>query len=480
MHPSMIFHSSDAALAYLLAEWAIRLVMVVVVPLRRTPDAARSWLLLVFFLPIPGVLLYWLIGRPAFPAWRQRRFTRLRPQLELVAQRLAMSAPAPVAAGPAEARAIDLARALGGFGPIDGNRIEILDDYTGLIDRLVADIDGASDHVHLLVYIFADDATGTRVIDALARAVARGVTCRVLVDALGSRPWADRVLHRLHAAGVHAHRALPLRVGRRRRTRGDLRNHRKVFVVDGRIGYIGSQNLVDRDFRPGIVNEELVARVEGPITQQLQATFVGDWFLETDVVLEADGLYPPMMSRGGSVAQLMPSGPDYHVPGFERVLVQLVHEATARLVITTPYLIPDEALLAAMQTAVLRGVEVHLVLSMVSDQQLVSLAQRSYYDEMLRAGVLIHQYRDRLLHAKHFTVDDGIAVIGSSNVDVRSFLLNAELNMLVYDTRVVGEVTRLQQEYFTRSELVTLDAWRGRPVLRKVAENLARLVSAVL
>jgi cardiolipin synthase len=458
------------ALVYFLIEWSIRLVMVVIVPLRRQPEAARSWLLLVFFLPLPALILYRLIGRPRFPAWRQQRFS----EAAVIRRRLAASLPRPAQPVPGIA---DLADRLGEFPVTGASDLALIGDYEQSIDRLVADIDTAETSVHLLTYIFADDATGRKVAAALGRAARRGVDARVLIDAIGSRPWARRTQAILAAEGVQCRLALPVRWWTTvRRARADLRNHRKIAVIDGRLAYVGSQNIVDRDFRRGIVNDELVARVEGPVVAAVAAVFASDWYLETREILPA----VPTSDVALSPVQIMPSGPDYGVPGFERLLVALIHAAETQVTLVSPYLIPDEALLAALQTAAYRGVVIDLVVSRVVDQRLVRLAQRSFYDELMSMGVRIHRYRAHLLHAKHVSIDGRIGVVGSGNADLRSFMLNAEVSMLLYDPAQVAELVARQAECMALSDRLDLYEWRRRPMVLSLAENLARLVSPLL
>ena len=210
-----------------------------------------------------------------------------------------------------------------------------------------------------------------------------------------------------------------------RRARFDMRNHRKIAVLDGKIGYVGSQNLVDRAFKPGIVNRELVARVRGPLVAQLQAVLLADRYYETEERIGELGHFPPFEEAGSVFAQCLPSGPGYSQENNQRLIVSLIHAANERVVLTTPYFIPDEPLYQAMQTAATRGVEVHLVVSRDLDQLLVGYAQRSFYDQLLAAGVQIHIYYEYFLHAKHLSVDGDIALVGSSNFDIRSFALNA-------------------------------------------------------
>lgn len=469
---------STWALLYLLSEWAIRIAMLAVVPVRRSPEAAKGWLLLAFFLPWPALVLYLLIGRPTYPRWRRERAADFPPVLKLSSKDTAEHGPVSPLVRKALVPAITLIQNLGHLPPLPGNSITLLSAYDASIDALVAEIDRAQNHVHLLYFIFADDESGRKVMAALGRATRRSVTCRVLIDAAGSRCWARSVIETLSSSGVAVHRVLAL--GVRGYTRADLRNHRKIAVVDGQVGFVGSQNIVNADFKPGIVNQELVARVAGPVVRELQVVFARDWFTETEQVLETRAFFPEPTVTGATVAQVLPSGPDYPGAGIERLIVALVHGARERVVITTPYLIPDEALLDALGTAVLRGVAVHLVVSRVPDQVLVGFAQRSYYDELLVAGVHIHLFRDKLLHAKHLTIDSDLVLIGSSNADVRSFLLNAEVSLVCYDAAVTGQVIRVQEVYFAQSDLLSAADWNSRPLRVKLAENLARLVSPLL
>ena len=462
------------------AEWAVRLAMIVVVPMRRSPDAAKGWLLLIFFEPTVGLILYALIGRPTLPKWRQQRHVEFedlsRPIFERLAQHPNISRPD---VGAELKKAVTLAENLGELPILDGNAVVVLADYDGFVDRLIADIDAARDHVHLLFYIVADDATTGRVVEALRGAVERGVVCRILADSLGSRPDFARLLPRLAAAGILAEETMRLgffwRAGRL-----DLRNHRKVVVIDGCIAYTGSQNLVDASFKPGLTYEEMNVRLTGPVALEMQAVFAEDWYVETGEFL-GDARYVPDPQVAGDIAvQTLPSGPGYPQQNNQRLIVSLIHAANRRVFITMPYLVPDEGLLQALQTAALRGVEVTLVVPLQIDQYLVGLGQRSYYDELMEARVRICRYGKRFLHAKCVTIDDTIAWVGSSNLDIRSFALNAEVVVLLYDAQVCARVGEEQARYLRDGEMLCLEAWRERRPLVKVAENLARLLSPLL
>ena len=470
----------DWSLLYLVSEWAIRLVMLIYVPQRRSAAASRTWLLFIFLLPWPGVVLYWLFGRIYIPARRV--------QMQIRASRFIREAQAQIGARitadpdlpPALQFIPGLAHRLGDFGTLPGNRLELLPDYAGTVDRMIGDIDAAQHHVHLLFYIFLADQTGERVTEALVRASARGVNCRVLMDAVGSRQGLERLAPRMRNRGVEVLAMLPVGLFRRNAARFDLRNHRKIVVVDGRVGYTGSQNIVNPEFVRGYPNEELMVRVTGPVVAQLQAMFLADHYFETGNVFEPTELYPKLVDAGSSPAQLVPSGPGYARENGRELMIAMLYGARERIVITTPYFVPDEPFLHAMCAARLRrGVEVHLVLSMHANQMIAQFAQRSYYDDLLDAGIEIHLYRPRFLHAKHLTIDNHIALIGSTNMDIRSFALNAEINLLVYDPAVVWQLRAIQEKYFANSERLDSAAWK--PTLgARIVQNTARLMDSFL
>lgn len=465
---------------FFITNWIIRLVMLVYVPQRRSAAATRTWLLFIFLLPAPGLVCYWLFGRihvPRFRIERQARASgRIKEVQEQMGKRMAEHPPLPDALVPAAM----LAQRLGDFEPMGGNTVELLPDYAGSIDRLIADIDGATHHVHLLFYIFEDDATGRRVADAAVRAAKRGVRCRILMDAVGSKRGLARLAPVLRGNGIEVNAMLPVGLFRRNAARFDLRNHRKIAVIDARAGYIGSQNIADPDFVAGYPNEELVARITGPAVDQLQAVFLADQYFETGMAIPEKELFPEQPCNGQTTAQVVPSGPGYKHENGQELIIALLHAARKRVVMTTPYFAPDEPSLLAICSAAHRGVEVDLVVSRHANQRFTQFAQRAYYESLLDAGVRIHLYKPHFLHAKHLSVDDDFAMIGSTNMDIRSFALNAEINMLFYDVKVGGELRRIQESYFAQSETISPKEWARRPLLHKVAQNTARLADSLL
>jgi cardiolipin synthase len=458
------------------SDWTIRLVMLAVVPNRRSPEAAKGWLLLVFVLPWVGLLVYLVIGRPRLPAWRLERRREARAQIRpLLANRL--SAPPPEVA-PGFGGSIRLATALGALPVVDGNAVELLTDYATTLERIRQDIDGARETVHLCFYIFGDDHATAPVIAALGGAAARGVACRVLLDAFGSKPYAAAVLAKLEALGVDAHLALPVAFAAKS-ARFDLRNHRKIVVVDGRIGYTGSQNMVAADFKPGLDYHELVVRLRGPAVLHLQAIFAADWRVDGGDSVP-DSAFPAPERVGNVAAQILPSGPADGGERAERLVVDWLYTAQRRAVVVTPYFIPDQALLQALQTASHRGVAVHLVVDHQVDQFLVGHAQRSYYADLLDAGVRVHAFGGGFLHTKAVSIDGRAAWIGSCNMDMRSFALNEEVVALFYDDAVAAQLDAVIEGYLRASTPIDPVAWNARPFPQKFVDNLTRLVSPLL
>lgn len=471
----------DWSFLYLCSEWAVRLTMLLYVPQRRSASAARTWLLFIFLLPWPGLAIYALVGRIRVPAFRRKLQEQASGQIKKAQAQIGAQIVAQPDL-PAQLQIIpEQAKRLGMFEPFAGNAFEFLRDYEGSIDRLIQDIDTAKRHVHLLTYIYRTDRIGRKVADALKRAAKRGVVCRVLLDAVGSRVALNQFGPELREAGVEVRSMLPVGLFRRKVERFDLRNHRKISVIDGTIGYLGSQNIADPTFVKNFPNEELVVRFTGPVVSQLQATFLGDHYLETEEVLDRAELFPDLKPAGDSAAQLLPSGPGYGQENGRELIISMLYEARRRVVITTPYFIPDEPFLKAICAAGQReNVQVHMVVSKHANQLISQLAQRSYYDDLLEAGIQIHLYRPHFLHAKLLTIDDHVALTGSTNMDIRSFALNAEINLLIYDRQVVEQLKVVQEDYFINSDLLTREQWSKRSVLEKMAHNTARLMDSFL
>lgn len=477
------FSSSSAWwIAFVIFEWGLRIAALVWIPFRRSPEKANAWLALIFFEPIVGFAAYLVFGRTRMPVLRLQRLAEFEQLREPVrAKLLAHPNVFHPEQSPEIESAVHLTERLGDFPILGGNSVEVLTDYDGIMDRMIADIDGATSHVNLMFYIVGDDAFTRRVFDALVRARKRGVECRLLADALGSRHTGFAAAQtRLAEQGIEALATMRLSWIRSRGARFDLRNHRKVAIIDGLIAYTGSQNLIDARFIPGLTYEELMVRVTGPVVLELQAVFAQDWFQETGRRLGADIMFPAPEITGTVPAQVLPSSPLFPRQNTQRLIVALLGLARESATLTTPYFIPDDVLRQALTTAVLRGVDVRLVVPAKDDQLLVSSAQKSYYLDLLKGGVKICRSGAGFLHAKHVSIDGHVAWIGSSNLDIRSFALNAEIVLLAYGREVCAQLARVQERYFSEGEWLDAASWGNQPLWRQVGWNMARLFSQLL
>lgn len=469
-------------LVFTISEWVIRLGMLPVVTRRRKPDAAMAWLLLIFFLPWAGLVLYLIFGTIQFPRHRRRQALKMYAKIQEEAHRF-REHPNIVRPdlGPQLETTVQVAERLGNFPILGGNEAEFISVTGEFIDQLVADIDRARQHVHLLFYIFWDDETGNRVVEALGRAVQRGVRCRVLVDDVGSRRPLRTLSAKMQTRGIECHATLPVGIFRRRMARIDMRNHRKLAVIDGRIGYTGSQNIVNPDYgRKDLAWRDMMVRLTGPIVIELQAIFVTDWYQESQEMVSGPDIFVDPELTGDVVAQTLPSGPIFPVENYQRLVVSALHGAHHRVIITTPYFVPDEPLLQAIQIAVWRGVDIDLIVPERCDQRIVGAAARAYYDDVLEAGANLYLYTNGLIHSKTMTVDDSIALIGSSNFDIRSFEINFELSMLLYGPDVTQRLRRHQLQYLCDCYPLDPQAWSQRPASRRLLEDTARLLSPLL
>lgn len=471
-----------------LFEWAIRFSMFPVIVLRRgPPSTALAWLVVVFMIPVVGAVAYFLVGENRLGVKRSFQHRDVAEKLSQLLGRTVSESHVVSSELRAPHQLISsLAAGLGGSPPLAGNDLALLRDVEELTDRLVEDIDSARHHCHLLYYIFHEDEVGRRVADALLRASARGVRCRLLVDAAGSKTLLrSRLWTTLREGGVQTAAALPVNPIRAVVARLDLRNHRKLAIVDGRTAYVGSHNisraLYPKKERYGAWVDASV-RLAGPAVSFLQELFLQDWSSSAgEVELEAH-LFPSQeaVPSADVRVQILPTGPFQHDVPMEKVILQAVHLARRRIVMTTPYFVPDDTLVDALSAAAFRGVEVILVLPRKSDAPVVQAAGRSRYGDLLEAGLEIHEYTEGLLHAKTITVDDDFALIGSANLDFRSFLLNFELALLVYDEDFCSRLHFLQKGYLVHSEPVKLAVWRGRGAWQILVDNISKLMSPLL
>jgi cardiolipin synthase len=486
-HTVAVIDLSWWPIAALTIEFLIRLLLIGFILLRRQPRAATNvaWITVILLLPVAGMIGYLLVGEVRLGRRRLERHRRIVEQISDPSsfhpvRAAAEQTPIPEAFQPVES----LAETIGNNSAVGGNVLQLIANTDLFIDSLVNDINEAESHCHLLFYLFLDDHSGRRVARALMDAAARGVAARLLVDAVGSRPFTRSALIReLREAGVSVVEALPTNALRLLFARLDLRNHRKIAVIDGRVGYMGSHNLADAEFaiKPKYAPwVDAMMRVHGPAVYDLQVLFIEDWYLDTDESLAALLEDAPPVDPAGMAVQVMGSGPNSYPEALRQVSLTAFHTAREELLLTSPYFVPDLATAMAIKTAALRGVATTIVVPARNDSPLVAAASRSHYEPMLAAGVRVFEYERGLLHAKTISIDRELAMISSANLDRRSFELNFEVSTVVYDSDFASELRFLQTSYLEDSREVHLGAWRRRGWPRRLWHNTAGMVSPLL
>ncbi|MFV9424290.1 cardiolipin synthase [Microbacterium sp. S1037] len=482
------FEASWLVIAFFVIDLVVRVAAIIVVPRNRRPTAAMAWLLAIYFIPFVGVLLFLLIGNPRLPRKRRRKQAAINEYIHDTSASLEFGTLRPNA--PDWFRAlVRLNRNLGAMPIAGDNAATLISDYQQSLDAMADAIRRARRYVHVEFYILQSDESTDNFFRALEEAAERGVVVRVLLDHWANRgkPFYKKTLRRLDAMGAHWHLMLPVQPLRGRWQRPDLRNHRKLLVIDGDVAYMGSQNVTDssynlrKNIRRGLHWVDLMVRVEGPVVASINAVFLSDWYSETDETLRDEiDLFSVTTGPGELDCQIVPSGPGFDFQNNLKLFLGLLFAARERIIIVSPYFVPDEALLLAITTACQRGVHVELFVSEEGDQAMVYHAQRSYYEALLRAGVVIWMYRKPfILHSKSVTIDDEVAVIGSSNMDMRSFGLNLEVSMLVRGQEFVRDMRGVEDVYRGLSRELTLEEWRLQPLRSTILDNLARLTSAL-
>jgi cardiolipin synthase len=475
-----------APLILYLIELTIKIVALGTIPGNRRPSSSIAWLLLIVVTPILGLVIFLLIGSPFV---RGRRAKVQAEANKVITERTAEIPDVPPGADiPVGVDSLfRLNRRLSYLPCVTGVSHGLFGDYNASINAMADAVKEAETRVHVEFFITIWDDTTDGFFTALVEAVKRGVQVRLLYDDVASRryPGFKEMNSKLTAAGIEWHEMMPIKPFKGKWRRPDLRNHRKLLVVDGKVAFMGSQNMIDSSYLlPGNIKvgrhwKDLNIKISGEIVTELEAVFAMDWYTETgerlgaelELVNDPDGAVP---------MQLLPSGPGYLTIPNLRLFTGLVHRAQQSLSLTSPYFVPDDSLLEAITTAAYRGVAVELFVSEQADQFVVQHAQASYYDVLLEAGVRIYQYpKPTVLHAKHFTVDDMVGIIGSSNMDYRSFGLDYEITLMSTGQQFVADLHAVADEYRAVCRELTLAEWRQRPKGQRYVDNVMRLVSAL-
>ncbi|AMO57760.1 hypothetical protein GZ77_13310 [Endozoicomonas montiporae] len=459
---------------------------------RRSVGVSLAWLVLVFALPVAGFICYLLFGPRRLGIRRIRRLKKLYPDYEQWSRHLTSvisNTTVKTDAMREHAGIYTLSEQALGILGMPCSNLQLFHETDAIIDGILHDIEQAKKSIALEFYIWDATGRGKELAEALIRAAKRGVDCVVVLDGVGSRRFLRQYWgKRFRLEGISVTESLPVGLLRMLVERMDIRNHRKILAVDDDIAWTGSFNLVDPVYFKADANVgrwvDAMVRMEGVAAHVMSTIVHWDRALETgepfSVFQSTYEMPASQLNDHKACVHIMPSGPDAERESIHQVLLTAIYESKEELLISTPYFIPDEALLTALRSAAMRGVDVQLLVPEKNDSRMVHYASRSYYEELLNVGVKIQQFKGGLLHTKCVLVDRSIILFGTVNLDMRSVWLNFEVTLIIYDRAFSQTMALLLESYIAMSEQVELSDWVKRPFRRKLLENTLQLISPLL
>lgn len=450
----------------------------VIISENRNPVKSLAWVTVLFLLPIVGIVLYLFFGRSIkntrmISRRNRRRLKRKERAAPVRIRHLDLST---------ESRQqIYLARSLTGAHVYVGNEVEIFGDGASKFESLKRDLRAATSYIHMQYYIFEDDTIGCEIRDILIERARAGVAVRLIYDHVGSFKVRRSFFREMKEAGILAYPFFKVSFppfG----TRINWRNHRKIVVIDSRVGYIGGMNIADRYIDGGKFGcwRDTHLRVTGSVVSSLQYSFAVDWHFMGQPLIADDPAGPVTPAGPDVYMQHLTSGPTSQWSNIAYVFHKAISNAKRRVYIQTPYFLPTEGLLKALQTAALSHVDVRIMIPRRGDSAMLSYATASYISECLRAGIKIYMYEPGMLHAKTIVVDDEFSSVGSTNFDFRSFEHNFESNMFMYSREVNARLTAMFREDMKQSTRIRPEEWHRRPLIKKSIESILRLLSPIL
>ncbi|OCG30012.1 cardiolipin synthase [Gilliamella sp. Choc4-2] len=474
------FHALISTLIFLVY-WLIIVATTLRVVFKRRPTTyVIAWMLVIYILPIVGVILYFALGETHLGQQRVKRSQKMRPTIVKFINRLSDFPNIFTNNVSAVSKPIfQLCKHQTGLDGINGNHIELLSDTDSIFDRLIEDINKATSNIEMVFYIWNEGGRANDVEQALIQATKRGVICRLMIDSAGSRHFIrTSASKRMREAGIIIIEALQVNLLRFMFRRLDLRQHRKVAIIDNYISYTGSMNIVDPRFfkQNKHVGEwvDIMVRMSGPVTTLMGAIYASDWVLETGNYLAlpqiTDFAEPPEDKK--HIMQLIASGPGYMENMIHQALLTAIYSAQEQIIFTTPYLVPSDDILHAVCTAAQRGVEVIIIIPKKNDSLMVKWASRAFFSELLEGGVKLYQFNDNLLHTKSVLIDNQLSLVGTVNLDMRSLWLNFEITAVIDDAEFAKSLSQLLQKYLSQSDEITFDDWKKRPIWQHIVERL--------
>lgn len=480
----MIIGSISGGIFSTMVSWMFLLTVVVTIMVvlleNRNPLKTLVWVLVLIFLPVVGLVLYFFFGQDT----RRERliskkgYERLSkyPMMEFQVQESLH------ASGREQTQLMRFFQHVNRALPFDGNSIKVFQDGRAMLQALLESIASAKHHIHLQFYIFENDAVGHQVRNALIDKAREGVEIRVLYDDVGCWKVPHDFFDEMRDAGIEVRSFLKVRFPRFT-SKVNYRNHRKLVVVDGRVGFVGGMNLAER-YLQGVswgIWKDLMMQIEGKAVYGLQTAFLTDWYA-TDHSLLTSSVYFPKMECGAgkSLIQIVTSDPVGEWRDILQGLLMAITSSKRYLYIQTPYLLPTEPILLALKTIALAGVDVRIMIPKRSDTRMVHWGTLSYLQELMEAGVKIYMYQKGFLHSKLVVSDDCLATVGSTNMDFRSFEHNFEVNAFMYDQASALELKGVFLSDQKDAKQLQLKQWRMRPWSQKVKESVIRLFAPLL
>ena len=485
------------ATVYILLNWAllflywlmIATVTIRILLKRRPVTSALTWLLIIYIIPLVGVIAYLAFGELHLGKRRIMKAKSMWPSVETWLEKLKQSKHIFCKSNSRVAEPLfELCEKRQGIGGVKGNKIQLLTNYQDSLNAIIRDINSACYNIEMVFYIWQSGGLVDKVTEALIKAAKRGIKCRIMIDSAGS--WSFFHSHqpkKMREAGIELIESLKVNLFRFFLRRMDLRQHRKIIIIDNYISYAGSMNMVDPRFykqNAGVGQWiDIVVRMEGPVSTTLGIVYAFDWEMETGQRIlppPPDINIMPFEQASGHTTQVIASGPGFPEELIQQSLMTAIFSARKQLILTTPYFVPSDDLIHAICTAAMRGVEVLMVIPNRNNSFLVRWASRAFYAELLEAGVKIYQFNDGLLHTKSVSVDGELSLIGSVNLDMRSLWLNFEITVVIDDKSFGSDLILVQYDYIARSTPLILNNWNKRPLWNRIIERICYFFSPLL
>lgn len=474
-----LFESVFSAIVSLLFLLAVVATIVVIVMDNRNPYKTLAWVLVLVFLPVVGLAFYYFFGQDTRreKLISKKGFKRLTkyPMMEFQMQESFK------ASEEKQHQLIRFFQRVNLALPFEGNSMKIFQDGSSMLQALLATINSAKHHIHVEFYIFEDDAVGRLVKDSLIDKARKGVEIRVLYDDVGCWKVPHRFYDEMREAGIEVRGFLKVRFPRFT-SKVNYRNHRKLVVVDGRIGFVGGMNLAERYLKgvPWGIWKDIMMQVEGKAVYGLQMAFLTDWYATDHSLITSSSYFPQMEDKGTSLMQVVTSDPVGEWKDIMQGLLIAITSAQKYVYIQSPYLLPTEPILLALKTAAAAGVDVRIMIPEKSDSRMVHWGTMSYLQELMEAGIKIYMYQKGFLHSKLIVCDDCLSSVGSTNMDFRSFEHNFEINAFMYDKTSALKLKEIFLSDQKDAKLLHLKEWRMRPWSQKVKESVIRLFAPLL